>query len=183
VNPDFNFKPVLMGPNLSLRPLVADDFEELYLAASDPKIWEQHPEPTRYQRDVFEHSFFKGALASGSAFVAIDNAAKRIIGSSRYYEWNKENAEVAIGFTFLACNYWGGTTNTEMKKLMLDHAFQWAEIVWLHIGIDNWRSRKAAEKIGAVFTHEERKEINGKVRETAFYKIEKRKSPSPSLLI
>lgn len=173
MNCDFNFKLTLLGPNIRLRPLHADDFEELYSAASDPKIWEQHPEPTRYQRNVFENSFFKGAVASDTAFVAIDNTTDRIIGSSRYYEWDAQSAEVAIGFTFLACSHWGGTTNGEMKKLMLDHAFQWANVVWLHIGKDNWRSRKAAEKIGAIFTHMEQKEINGQVRETAFYKIEK----------
>ncbi len=168
---EFDFNPVLMGSSIYLRPLVADDFEALYAAASDPKIWAQHPEPTRYQRDVFEQRFFKGALVSGSAFVVVDNTNERIIGSSRFYEWDKDKAEVAIGFTFLACDYWGGATNAEMKQLMLQHAFKWASLVWLHIGVDNWRSRKAAEKIGAQFSHEERKEINSRVRETAFYRI------------
>ncbi len=170
--PAFNFQPTLVGDIISLRPLRADDFEALYQAASDPLIWAQHPEPTRYQRDVFERSFFKSALASGSAFVVVENATGKLVGSTRYYEWDAERAEVAIGYTFIARSHWGGTTNREMKKLMLDHAFQWAKVVWLHIGTDNWRSRKAAEKIGAVFTHEEVKVINGQNRETAFYKIE-----------
>lgn len=171
MNTDFDFQPILNGPSLLLRPLVADDFENLYAAASDPKIWEQHPQSDRYKRNVFEESFFKGAVTSGSAFVIIDKLTTRIIGSSRYYEWDKEKAEVAVGFTFLARSHWGGKTNAELKKLMLNHAFQWAGVVWLHIGKDNWRSRKAAEKIGATFSHEEIKEINGIVRENAFYKI------------
>lgn len=168
---DFDFRPVLKGSSIYMRPLKADDFDALYAAASDPNIWAQHSEPTRWQRDVFEHGFFKSAVESGSAFVVVDKANERIIGSSRFYEWDREKAEVAIGFTFLACDYWGGATNAEMKQLMLQHAFKWARLVWLHIGVDNWRSRKAAEKIGAEFSHEERKEINGRIRETAFYKI------------
>ena len=171
MNNNFDFQSVLVGDTIYLRPVRAHDFEALYAAASDPKIWEQHPQPTRYQRDVFESSFFNGALASGSAFVVIDKATDRILGSSRYYEWDAKNAEVAIGFTFLVCSHWGGATNAEMKKLMLSHAFQWAKVVWLHIGKENWRSRKAAEKIGAIFSHEEVKDINGIVRESAFYKI------------
>ena len=167
----FNFQPTLVGHSIRLRPLRADDFEELYLAASDPLVWAQHPEPTRFQRDVFENSFFKSAVLSGSAFVVVDNATDKIIGSTRYYEWNEQKAEVAIGYTFLARSHWGGVTNSEMKQLMLEHAFRWASTVWLHIGKDNIRSRKAAEKIGAVFTHESNKEINGRLRETAFYKI------------
>lgn len=146
MNMDFNFQPVLEGPTIMLRPLNADDFEGLYLAASDPLVWELHPEPTRYQRDVFAKSFFAGALSSGSAFVVIDKASGQIIGSSRYYDWYAEKAEVAVGFTFLARSHWGGTTNREMKRLMLTHAFQWAKLVWFHIGTDNWRSRRAAEK-------------------------------------
>jgi len=171
MNESFNFQPTLVGHSIRLRPLRADDFEALYAAASDPLVWAQHPEPTRFQRDVFEKSFFNGAVKSGSAFVAINNATGEIIGSSRYYEWNEQEAEVAIGYTFLARNYWGGVTNQEMKQLMLTHAFRWAKVVWFHIGKNNVRSRKAVEKIGAVFTHEDEKEINGQLRETAFYKI------------
>lgn len=168
----FDFQPTLVGTTITLRPLQADDFEALHQAASDPLIWAQHPEPTRYQRDVFERSFFKTAVASGSAFVVVDNATGQLVGSTRYYEWDAGKAEVAIGYTFITRSHWGGNTNGEMKRLMLDHAFQWAKRVWFHIGTDNIRSRKAVEKIGAVFSHEEVKVINGQSRETAFYKIE-----------
>ncbi len=157
---------------ISLRPLRAEDFEGLYAAASDPLIWEQHPEPLRYQRPVFESGFFAGALASGGAFVVMENASDKVIGSSRYYDWNPSQKEVAIGFTFLVRSHWGGSTNRELKHLMLNHAFRWAKVVWFHIGKNNWRSRKALEKIGGKFSHEERKERKGVVHDYVFYKIE-----------
>ena len=64
----------------------------------------------------------------------IDNASGKIIGSSRYYEWNSVEREVAVGFTFLARSHWGGGTNREMKQFMLSHAFRWAKVVWFHVG-------------------------------------------------
>ena len=56
---------------------------------------------------------------------------------------------MAVGFTFLSRLHWGGKVNAEIKDLMLAHAFKWAKRVWFHVGIDNIRSQKAMEKIGA----------------------------------
>jgi N-acetyltransferase len=168
----FNSQPTLVGQSITLRPLLASDFENLYAAASDPLIWEQHPDPLRYQRDAFEERFFTPGLKAGSSFAVVDNRTHQIIGSSRYYDIDLAKNELAVGFTFLARSYWGGQTNREMKSLMLEHAFKWANLVWLHIGTQNLRSRKAAEKIGAHFSHEMSKEINGIAYPTAFYKIE-----------
>jgi len=169
----FNSQPTLIGSSVTLRPLLASDFESLYTAASDPLIWEQHPDPLRYQRDAFENRFFAPGLKEGCAFVVIENQSHQIIGSSRYYDIDPEKSELAIGYTFLARPYWGGQINGEMKSLMLDHAFHWAKLVWFHIGAQNMRSRKAVEKIGASFSHETQKEVNGVSFPTAFYKIKR----------
>lgn len=170
--PEFDLQPTLVGDTITLLPLHADDFESLYEAAADPLLWEQHPDPLRYQREAFAARFFSGALSSGSAFVIIDNESGGVIGSSRYYDWNPATQEVAIGFTFLAREYWGGSTNSELKKLMLDHAFRWARIVWFHIGKYNIRSRKALEKIGGRFSHEELRDVNGAKQEYVHYRID-----------
>lgn len=169
---NFDLQPTLIGETISLRPLKAEDFGALYSAASDPLIWELHPEPLRYQQEVFERGFFASALASGGAFIVTDNASGKAIGSSRYYEWKPVEREVAIGFTFLARSHWGGATNREMKRLMLNHAFRWAKAVWFHVGINNWRSRKAMEKIGGRLSHEESYEIHGTRHVRAFYRID-----------
>jgi len=170
---NFDFQPTLEGRTITLRPLQPDDLESLYAAASDPLIWELHPDPQRYQREAFEARYFNGAVTAGSALVAIDNASGEIVGCSRYYEWDPVAEEVAIGFTFLARSRWGGATNREMKMLMLDHAFKWARRVWFHIGKDNLRSRRGTEKIGARFSHESEKEINGQLHEYAYYYVDR----------
>jgi RimJ/RimL family protein N-acetyltransferase len=144
----FELQPTLKGSLVELRPLRDDDFESLYAAASDPLIWAQHPEPQRYRRDVFQ-KFFDGALESGGAFVAVDRQSGKIIGSSRYYDFNPEQREVLIGYTFLARAFWGRAYNLEMKRLMLDHAFQFVDRVLFQVGANNLRSQKALLKLGA----------------------------------
>ena len=145
----FDRQPRLQGALLELRPLLADDFDALFGVASDPLIWEQHPERTRYQEPVFR-KFFDDAIASGGALVAIERATGRVIGSSRYHGLDAEHSVVEIGWTFLARQFWGGRYNGEMKQLMLDHAFRFVNRVIFIIGPDNVRSQRAVERIGGV---------------------------------
>ena len=166
-----NLQPTLTGLSINLRPINVNDFDALHLAASDPKTWEQHPDSQRYQRDVFKQRYFDGAISSGGALVILDSQTNQVIGSSRYYDIDEMNKELAIGFTFLSPSYWGGGANTELKKLMLDHAFEWANSVWLHIGETNYRSRKATEKLGAVLMKQEHRISNDLDYVQLYYKL------------
>ena len=123
-------------------------FESLFAAASDPLIWEQHPENDRYKRDVFQ-KFFDTAIECKGAFAVIERKSGRIIGSSRYCNLDPAKREVEIGWTFLERAYWGGIYNAELKKLMIDHAFRFLDRVVFVVGADNVRSQKALQKIGA----------------------------------
>jgi len=145
----FELQPTLKGSLLSLRPLGADDFAELFAVASDPLIWEQHPATDRYREDVFRE-FFRDALDSGGALLAMDAKDGRVIGSSRFHGYDSERSEIEIGWTFLARSHWGGVYNGEMKHLMLGHAFQFVNCVVFLIGVRNFRSQRAIEKIGGV---------------------------------
>lgn len=82
-----------------------------------------------------------------------DRHSGKIVGSSRYYELNEEKREVAIGYTFLSREKWGGSANKELKQLMLAHAFQWVDTVWFHVAGSNIRSQRAMEKIGGQLSH------------------------------
>ena len=145
----FDLQPHLKGKLIELRPIAPEDWNDLFAIASDPLLWEQHPESDRYKDEVFK-VFFKDALESGGAFVVIDTKNKRIIGSTRFHGYDPEKSEVEIGWTFLARKYWGGRYNREMKQLMLAHAFQFVENVVFYVGENNIRSQKATEKIGAI---------------------------------
>ena len=145
----FDLQPNLKGELIELRPLTPEDWNDLFAVASDPLIWEQHPESDRHKGDVFK-VFFKEAMACGGAFVIIDKKSGQIIGSTRFHGYAAEKSEIEIGWTFLARKYWGGRYNREMKQLMLDHAFRYVENVVFFIGENNIRSQKATEKIGAI---------------------------------
>jgi RimJ/RimL family protein N-acetyltransferase len=145
----FDLQPTLKGKLLELRPLRPEDFDALYAVASDPLIWEQHPNNDRYHEDVFK-VFFREALECGGALIAFDLRDGRVIGSSRYYGYRQENSEIEIGWTFLAQSHWGGSFNREMKHLMLRHAFQFVDSVVFVVGRHNLRSQRAVEKIGGV---------------------------------
>jgi len=144
-----DLQPTLTGELLELRPLRPEDFDDLYAVASDPLIWEQHPNSDRHQVDVFRE-FFRVALESGGAFLVVDRRDGRVIGSSRFHGYDEVKSEVEIGWTFLARSHWGGTCNREMKDLMLRHAFRFVRSVVFLVGPRNLRSQRAMEKIGGV---------------------------------
>jgi RimJ/RimL family protein N-acetyltransferase len=145
----FDRQPVLKGDVLELRPLRSEDFHDLYAVASDPLIWEQHPIRDRYKEEVFK-GFFREALESGGALIAMDCKGGQVIGSSRFHGYNEEKSEIEVGWTFLARSHWGGMYNREMKQLMLRHAFRTVNSVIFLVGPQNVRSQRAIEKIGGV---------------------------------
>jgi RimJ/RimL family protein N-acetyltransferase len=149
-----NWQPINLEDNwVQLQPLRATDFEALYQVASDPLIWEQHPNPDRYKKEVFS-VYFEGALASGGAMLICDTHGQ-VVGSSRFYDWEPDVQEVKIGYTFFARSCWGKPYNRSTKTLMLKHAFlEGAERVLFHVGVNNIRSQKAMEKLGAIIIDE-----------------------------
>ena len=137
-----------------LEPLKQEHFEELYLVASDPLIWEQHPNPDRYKLDAFTN-YFKGAMESGGAFIIRDTLSGKALGSSRYCAYDAANKEIQIGYTFFSRVCWGKSINKAVKKLMLTHAFNDVDKVAFYVGANNIRSQKAMEAIGGIKVSEE----------------------------
>jgi RimJ/RimL family protein N-acetyltransferase len=169
----FNLQPASLADDLiELHPIQEGDFEQLFAVASDPLIWALHPVKDRYKKEVF-NIFFDGAVSSNGAFVVFDKPSGEMIGATRYYDYKPDQSQVAIGFTFLAREYWGGKYNYAMKKLMLDYAFQFVDTVLFHIGVNNIRSQKALLKLGAVKTREMDFDHNGQMLPHYEYEIRK----------
>jgi RimJ/RimL family protein N-acetyltransferase len=169
-----NLQPThLSNEWISLIPLAVTDFEKLFLVASDPLIWEQHPNKNRYQRAVFQN-FFEGAITSGGAFYFTDTKTGEMIGSSRFCNYNETTQSIEIGYTFLARSCWGKPYNFFAKELMLDYIFQYVNTVVFHIGSLNIRSQKAIGKMGAVKVGEEEHAYFGETNNLNFvYEIKK----------
>lgn len=143
-----NIQPILENESVKLIPLKENDLEKLFSVASDPLVWEQHPNKDRYKREVFE-TFFRGAMESGGAFRIIDKESNETAGSTRFYDYNADDNSIFIGYTFYGRKFWGSKLNPQVKKLMLNHIFQYVDKVNFHVGKDNIRSQKAMEKLGA----------------------------------
>lgn len=144
-----NFQPTLTGPTVIVRPVSVTDWPELFAAGSDPEIWKVHPTPDRYTEPAFR-TYFDGAVASNMGFVFVDRSTGRLIGSSRYHGHDPARSEIEIGWTFIVRSHWGGATNREVKRLMLDHAFTFVDTVIFWVGESNWRSQGAMTKIGGI---------------------------------
>ncbi len=170
----FNWQPnTLKNELIKLIPLQETDFEELYAVASDPLVWEQHPNKLRYQCEVFQN-YFEGAILSKGAFLIRDTMTSEVVGCSRFYDYNESENSVLIGYTFIGRKFWGNGYNKALKKIMLDYAFEHVNKVYFHIGAFNLRSQKAIEKIGAVKVDEFEVEYYGEESKLNFvYLIQK----------
>lgn len=142
-------QPVLENEDFILYPLQEDDFAELYAVASDPEVWEQHPNKDRWKEDVFRN-FFEGAMQSKGAFRIVDKSTGKTIGSTRIYDEDEAAGSTFVGYTFYAKQYWGKGINPAVKALMLDYLFQFVSVVRFHVGAGNLRSRIAITRLGAI---------------------------------
>lgn len=144
-------QPVLEGETLRLRPLCEGDREALFAVASDRDLWALHPAHDRWQRPVFD-AMFDEALAQGGALAITVADSGEVVGSSQYRPSALDEGAMEIGWTFLARRHWGGAANREVKRLMIGHALASVERCVFRVGAENWRSRRAMEKIGGQLT-------------------------------
>ncbi|RNA62190.1 N-acetyltransferase [Chryseobacterium nematophagum] len=170
---NFSVQSILENKEYQLIPLQEGDFESLYEVASDPKVWEQHPNKDRYKRDIFKN-FFEGAMESRGAFKIIEKITGEVLGSTRFYDYNETKNSIFIGYTFYGVKSWGKKINPQIKKLMLDYIFQFVDTVYFHIGKENFRSQIAMERLGGKKIAEEEVAYFGEpTRVNYVYKIKK----------
>ncbi len=172
-----NLQPTLQNDLILLRPLSDSDYDPLSKAASDPLIWETHPQPNRFKPEVFRH-FFKEAMDSNGALVIVDKKINKIIGVTGFYDYLKQTSSVIVGFTFLERKYWGGVYNSEIKKLLINHALSFVKTIYFQVGISNLRAQKSLEKLGATNTGVQEIQVAPTVSLNFYiYKIEKPLQP------
>lgn len=143
----------LENSEVILKPMLEEDFESLFLVGSDPVIWEQHPDYTRYTRDGFK-VYFDKLLANNYPFIIKHKVTNEIIGATSYYQYDSIHNNVAIGYTFIAKKYWGSGINSSIKKLLIDYAFKYVDQIFFHVRDKNFRSQSAIKKLGAVKSRE-----------------------------
>ena len=78
-----------------------------------------------------------------------DKILNKIIGSTRFYSLDKRQFN-KNWFYFYCAGYWGTTINYQVKDMMINYTFKFLDKIYFDIGVHNYRSRKAIEKIGAI---------------------------------
>ena len=190
--------PLLEGQHVRLEPLQRWHARGLAEASSvDPSLYRWSPIP---QGEAEALAYIETALAQRDAGVTAPFAVLRIrddavIGSTRLWDlgwwpWPEghprhghEGPDVCeIGYTWLTSSAIGTAANTEMKLLLLTHAFEvWeTQSVCFHTDARNERSRAALDRIGAQFEgvlRAHRLATDDRPRNSARYSITAREWP------
>lgn len=176
---------VLKGRLVELRPLEEETLDDLFKVGLDREIWRLTS--VDYSDRAIFYPNFRAALhdrALGKAypFLICLGGSGRIIGTTRFLDIHSQDKKIEIGVTWIASEFWGSGINAECKQLLLEHGFESLDVnrVQFRAKADNARSRRALEKIGAVFEgilRQDKIEPNGKLRNTAFYSIAREEWP------
>lgn len=169
----------LAGRNVRLVPLQAGHLPALAAAGSDPSIWRWYsvnagtPEG---MRAFVEDALDMQARGTGVPFAVVEPAGGAVVGSTRFGAIERKHRRAEIGWTFLAPRWQRSGINTEMKYLMLRHAFEQWDLLRVEFKTDslNDKSRNALKRIGATEEGILRNHMvtySGRIRHSAFYGI------------
>ncbi|MFL5537949.1 MAG: GNAT family N-acetyltransferase [Longimicrobiaceae bacterium] len=169
----------LEGRHVRLVPLTLEHVPALWEAAGDPDIWRWTLNRPGSEADM--RQYVEAALASRAAgralpFATTEAATGRVIGSTRYHNWEPPHPRVEIGYTWIARPWQRTPVNTEAKYLMLRHAFETLGLARVELRTDalNARSRAAIARIGGVEEGILRRHMltdSGRIRDTVYFSI------------
>ncbi len=147
--------PVLEGARLRLEPMTMGHLAALEAVAFDDRIWRYMMHRVKTRDDL--RRWMEGALnleAAGTVmpWVTVLKAKNRVIGSSRFMDFDRAHKTTELGSTWLAPEFQGSGLNTEAKLLQLAYAFDDLKLnrVALKTHHENLRSQAAMRKIGAM---------------------------------
>lgn len=170
---------ILQGQTVDLRPLEKEHFEELYLAASDKKLWELIPTDCSIRENftaAYTTALTEREKGNHYPFIIYHKQTQKIIGSTRLFDIFPNDKKLEIGWSWIIEKYWGTRVNPECKLLLLTFCFDVLKARRVQIKTDqnNIRSRKAIEKIGGQFEgilRKDRIKDDGTSRSAAYYSI------------
>jgi RimJ/RimL family protein N-acetyltransferase len=191
VTPWLEHPLVLRGRLIELWPLEEEHLDELFDVARDPSLWQLTS--VDYSDPAVFYPNFRAALRDRREgktypFVVRLAGSGQAIGTTRLLDIHPIDRKLEIGVTWIASAYWGSGVNAECKRLLLEYCFETlgANRVQLRAKADNGRSRRAIEKIGAVFEgvmRQDKIEPSGKPRDTALYSIVREEWPAAEALL
>lgn len=169
----------LRANGVALHPLSLTHEEGLRAAAADGQLWTLRitgvPEPEN-TRAYIEQALQMRAAGSRFAFVVLEEATGKVLGSTSYHDVLPAVRRLEIGYTWYAKSVQRSHVNTTCKLLMLTHAFEalGAQVVGWRTDNFNFASQRAIERLGAkkdgvIRGHALRRD--GTVRDTVMYSM------------
>jgi RimJ/RimL family protein N-acetyltransferase len=174
-------EPVMLeGRRVRLEPLeLARHFEGLLAIGLDPDLWRwtlNRPETREALVDYLETALDEQRQGRSLPFATFDRDSGRIAGCTRFGNIEPSHRKVEIGWTWVGRPFQRSHVNTEVKYLMMRHAFEtWGCVrVELKTNVLNRRSRDAMLRIGCVEEGVLRKHAisdTGVPRDTVYYSV------------
>jgi len=194
----------LEGQHVRLEPLLAAHEAALIAAASDGELWNSTVTivPTRDRMAAYiEAALYGQALGYELPFAIIRKSAgavaesgapagtpvraldiralddpHEVVGSTRFYDIQRTDRRLAIGYTWLSKSAQRTAVNTETKLLMLTHAFEHWQCIRVELITDvlNQQSRTAILRLGAKQEGILRSHMlmpNGRIRDSVCFSI------------
>ncbi len=173
-------KPItLESASVRLAPLKLSHLPELYEAAKDESLWFWTTNNIRTREDALR--YIETALGEferkvSLPFVTIEKSTGAIIGSTRFGNIETAHRKTEIGWTWINPRWQRTRVNTEVKLLMLTHAFEIWECVRVELKTDvlNEKSRRAILRLGAKEEGILRQHLitdTGRFRDTVYFSI------------
>jgi N-acetyltransferase len=147
--------PTLDGARIRLEPMTLDHLAGLEAVAFDDRIWRymlswvKGPDGLRVW---VEDALRLEAAGSVMPWVTVLKAENRVIGSTRFMDFDQVHKTTELGSTWLAPEFHGSGLNAEVKLLQLRFAFEELGLnrVALKTHHENVQSQAAMRKIGAL---------------------------------
>lgn len=175
-----DIEPVtLEGKRIRLEPMTAGHLAALTEAGAHEELWKwtrTFAHTPESMKEYVAEALDELERGASVPFVTIDKASGRVIGSTRFSNFDRHSRHVEIGWTWITPEFQRTYANSEAKYLMLRHAFEeWGcARVELKTDVLNEKSRNAMLRMGAVEEGTLRKHVlayNDRWRDTIYYRV------------
>jgi N-acetyltransferase len=176
----------LNGRFVRLEPLTLDHVPALTQVGLEPELWRWIPTAVTNEEEMREYveiALDERRRGLAMPFAIVDQAANRVIGSTRYANIEPLHHRLEIGWTWLTSSAQRTAANTEAKLLLLTHAFETLGAFRVELKTDalNQQSRNAILRIGATEEGTFRSHMttaSGRRRDSVYYSILNTEWPS-----
>ena len=169
----------LTDRGVTLLPMALEHETGLQSAAADGELWNIRvtsvPAPHE-TRQYIEQALAMREMGNRFAFVVLETATRKVLGSSSYHDIVPAIKRLEIGYTWYAKSVQRSHVNTTCKLLLMTHAFETlgCHVVGWRTDNFNFASQAAIERLGAkkdgvIRGHALRRD--GTIRDTVMYSL------------